>query len=552
MKRHILTIAVEDYFHVAALRGAILRKHWDRLEPRLERNIDEILGLLGRHDARGTFFVYGRIAELCPALIQRIVSAGHEVASRGFLPPASGFFQRDELVRELARSRQALEAAGANRILGYRSPRWLRPQDLWTLDLLAEHGYAYDSSINPVLRRFAAHPDLTRITHHRTASSAGIWELPISTVSLLGCRIAITGGNYIRQLPHGMLSHLVARRDAHDADPQVFYFMPWEIDRAQPHIQGISRLQRVRHYRNLGKTRWVLQSYLERYRFCSIAEHLGLALEQPPAAARAPEILPFAAPAPQTGAARGEPISIVVPMFNEATNITYLRRTLLEFRRRVDGRYRTHFVLVDDASSDNTHALAEDQFADVADCRILRHERNRGVAAAIMTGIRGAPTEIVCSIDCDGSYDPVDLESMLPLIADADMVTASPYHPEGAVINVPGWRLLLSKTLSRIYSAILHSRIHTYTSCCRIYRRSVIVDLPLRHDGFLGVAEMLIELKRAGGRIAEYPATLESRLFGESKMKVGRTIRGHLGLIKEVVLAQRTGASDRRSRGAAA
>ena len=60
-------------------------------------------------------------------------------------------------------------------------------------------------------------------------------------------------------------------------------------------------------------------------------------------------------------------------------------------------------------------------------------------------------------------------------------------------------------------------------------------SLELRNGGFLGTAEMLIRLKLAGGRIVEGPATLESRLLGESKMTVARTIRGHLGLLARLV-----------------
>ncbi|HEV3028975.1 MAG TPA: glycosyltransferase, partial [Planctomycetota bacterium] len=146
---------------------------------------------------------------------------------------------------------------------------------------------------------------------------------------------------------------------------------------------------------------------------------------------------------------------------------------------------------------------------------------------------------IVASMDCDCSYDPNDLEAMFPLIASADLVTASPYHPDGAVFNVPRWRLFLSRTLSWMYSAILKGTIHTYTSCFRVYRKSAVENLPVRQGGFLGIAEMLIRLRLAGGRIIEYPTTLESRLFGESKMKILRTIGRHLGLLYELITTPR-------------
>ena len=113
-------------------------------------------------------------------------------------------------------------------------------------------------------------------------------------------------------------------------------------------------------------------------------------------------------------------------------------------------------------------------------------------------------------------------------------MTASPYHPQGKVFNVPPWRLFLSRTLSGMYSSLLKCSIQTYTSCFRVYRKSSMAGLVIKQGGFLGVAEMLIRLRLAGGRITEYPTTLESRLFGESKMKILRTIGKHLGLLREL------------------
>ena len=59
-----------------------------------------------------------------------------------------------------------------------------------------------------------------------------------------------------------------------------------------------------------------------------------------------------------------------------------------------------------DASRDGTWDLLHRLFGARSDTTLLRHDRNRGVAAAILTGLRAAGTEIVCSIDCDCTYDP--------------------------------------------------------------------------------------------------------------------------------------------------
>jgi hypothetical protein len=125
---------------------------------------------------------------------------------------------------------------------------------------------------------------------------------------------------------------------------------------------------------------------------------------------------------------------------------------------------------------------------------------------------------------------------MLPLLTEnVDLVTASPYHKNGGVRNVPEWRLFLSKGASFLYSRVLRSKLSTYTSCFRIYRRSSVVNLPIEQKGFLGVAEMLGRLDLSGGKIVEHPSVLEVRLFGFSKMKTLRTIFGHLTLLSNLL-----------------
>jgi polysaccharide deacetylase family protein (PEP-CTERM system associated) len=534
LRKQVLTVNVEDYFHVWAIRNsdAIRRKHWDRLDPRLDASLQASLDLLRAHDAKATFFVFGCIAETHPDLIERIMAGGHEVASRGFWPRSLHGLGRAEFVDDLGRAKLALERAGSNAIVGYRSPVWIGPDHLWMLEALSEAGYKYDSSVNPILRRFADQPKYFGFQQMELEGGL-IWEIPITTAGVLGVRIAISGGNYLRQLPHGVLSRAVAARAKGD-EPLVFYFMPWELDVAQPHISGLSLMSSLRQYRNLRKTRWVLERYLETYSFHSISDELSLPHEPIPPEARPPRLPEVASdPAPES-VQRGE-ATLVVPIFNEEQNVRYLHRTLSGFRKKLSRRYRLHLVLVDDASTDGTFKLLQEHFGNQPDTKVVRHPHNRGVAAAILTGLREAPTDIVCSIDCDCSYDPDDLAHMLPMIADADMVTASPYHPRGSVLNVPPWRLFLSKSLSRIYSAVLSERSYTYTSCCRVYRKSSFENFTPRNTGFLGVAETLIDLKRRGGKVVEYPATLESRIFGESKMRVARTIGRHLGLIASLI-----------------
>jgi hypothetical protein len=139
-------------------------------------------------------------------------------------------------------------------------------------------------------------------------------------------------------------------------------------------------------------------------------------------------------------------------------------------------------------------------------------------------------------MDCDCTYDPHELGPMVALLTPGvDMVTASPYHAQGKVLNVPEWRLFLSRTLSKMYGMVLHHKLATYTACFRVYRRSVVAEVPLSRSGFIGVAELLGRLDLNGSSIIEFPTTLEVRIIGRSKMKILKTMAGHLRLIVELI-----------------
>lgn len=231
------------------------------------------------------------------------------------------------------------------------------------------------------------------------------------------------------------------------------------------------------------------------------------------------------------------PVTIVVPLFNETQGIPHLAQALSRLDRALQPRYATTYLLIDDGSTDATVATAQECFADWPNVRILKHPENRGIARAIETGLRAAQTEFVCSLDADCTYDPLVLRPMLRLLEEgADLVTASPYHPLGKVEQVPAWRLVLSRGASLLYRTVLRTRLHTFTSCCRAYRRSVVVNLLLRQGGFAGIAELLARLVLEGGTVAEQPAVLRVRRYGQSKLRILRAVLAHCRLLTELAV----------------
>ena len=530
-KKHLLTVLVEDYFHVGAFENLIQQRNWSRFETRYEQNTHKTLDLLDSLDTKATFFVLGWIGEQNPKLVREIVSRGHEVASRGFYHRSLKNLTTEEFREDLRKTNRILEDAGGQKVIGYRAAEKLNyEKDEWIFDVLAEEGFFYDASFLPT----KADEKSKRFAHQIHTGGKAVWEFPYSTRNLGIGLLPIAGGNYFRQIPYTLMRRAVQDWTQRYDEPFVMYFHVWELDAEQPRINAASVYNRIRHYRKLDKMEWIIKEILQKYEFCDTAEFLGLKHElritnYELQAEKA--ILEIQNPKSKIQ----NPITIVIPCYNEQETLPYLANTLRSLETELSENYKPEFIFIDDRSKDKTFNKLNELFSQKENVKIIRHDTNQGVAAGIMTGIKAAQTAIVCSMDCDCTYDPHELLKMLPLLTeDVDLVTASPYHKAGGVRNVPEWRLFLSKGASWLYRRTLRAKLATYTSCFRVYRRSSVVNLPIKEKGFLGVAEMLGRLDLQGGKIVEFPAILEVRLFGFSKMKTVRTIFGHLKLLSRL------------------
>ena len=536
----LLTVSLEDYFHVGAFESLIPRGQWYRFESRIEQGAARTLDLLDECAVSATFFVLGIVAERFPELVRSVRERGHEVASKGYQHRSIRELSPAALADDLQRAREAIEHASGERVVGCRVSGWLTPQDAWALDVMGDEGYRYDSSMRPFLRSHATVPATRRAYEHRVDAHRSIWEIPVSSATVLGCDLPIAGGNWLRQLPAPLIRRGLAGLERDVTSPLVFYFHSWELDPDQPRIDAASPLARLRHYRNLHRMPEILRHHLQQRRFTSVREWLGVAAElaapasiasspRTSGAQRAPALVPPARSLPRVA------VSLVIPCYNEERALPYLANTLRRLEESLGSAYDLRFLVVDDGSTDGTLELVRTLFADWANVSVLRHRRNRGLAAAFQTGMLASTTEIVCSMDCDCTYDPHELARMIPrLRAGIDVVVASPYHPDGSARRIPLWRRTLARSLASLYRAVLRQPLYTYTSSFRVYRRSKLLLLDVRRGGFIGVTEMLARLDLSGATIVEHPVTLDSRIFGRSRLQIARGIVGHVGLLAEL------------------
>jgi polysaccharide deacetylase family protein (PEP-CTERM system associated) len=540
-KTHILTIALEDYFHAPAFRGVIGQKSWGRFETRYEESTSSALILLAQSKSRATFFVGPWLAQKCPDVLREIVRQGHEIGLSGDRGAGFRTIPPMEFREKLRRARATVEESCGHEVLGYRrSDVLLKPKHLEGLEVLAQEGFLYDSSMSPMAWGFMREP-WRRFVHKHQFASSSIWEFPLSSQSLGGLMIPFAGGNYFRQYPERAVRWFTRHWDAAHEHPLVLYFRIWDLDPMQPRIHTGSLVRDLRHYRNGEQIVRILTELFDNYRFDSIAGTLHRTQQVAAVPARPKQkIALLSKTAARRAAHNRTPISVIIPCYNEEASIPYLVRSLDELKAELAADYDVQFILVDDGSSDSTWFRLEQTFGARNDSLLLHHDCNRGVAGAVLTGLQHA-REIACSMDCDCSYDPRELKPMLGLLTDGvDLVTASPYHPRGHVSNVPAWRIGLSRGASVLYRIVTGRKLYTFTSCLRVYRRSAALSTPLENSGFLGIAELAGKFALGGKEIVEHPATLELRLFGRSKMKTARTICGHLDLLASLAWSRLT------------
>lgn len=472
--RQALAIDASEWFLDPAWRTHVSPRHWRRLSRRAGIVVRELAKACEQCSVCATWFVSGELAAAEPALLRQLVAAGHELALAGVAAaPLDEVLpaDREGLVASWRRERAAIEQVSGVTVRGFRAAWPVRAGEGWWRSHLLAAGLTYD------------------------ATAAG----------------GVT----------------MARGFAGDAVPAPA-IAAWRFDPGQPRLAGLPKNVFAAHYDQL-RPAGAFAPEVPRAAG-TIAGALGLPAAGPPPA-RAPEPVE-ARPATHPGVPR---LAIVVPLKDEEAGVPSLLVELDNVARALADVAACEFVFVDDGSTDRTWSLLQQGAAARAGVRLVQHAQNRGVAAAIRTGIAATDAALVASIDGDLSYDPMELRAMLPLAAEAELVIASPYHPRGGVRNVPGWRLMLSRTLSAAYRRLLGKPVFTWTSCFRVYRRAAVADLPLDNPGFLGVAELLVRVLRAGGRVVEHPCVLEARLLGFSKMRVLRTIRGHLGLLWRVM-----------------
>lgn len=262
-----MSVDVEEHFQVGAFENTIRREDWPRWDSRVVRNTECALQLFADKGVSATFFTLGWVAEREPALIRRIVENGHEIANHGYAHDRVHTFTPESFRADIRKARALIEDAAGAEVKGYRAPSFsIGSGNRWALEVLAEEGYAYSSSVAPIRHDHYGWPEAPRFPHRPVAGSDMI-EVPVTTVEYAGRRMACGGGGFFRLLPYGLSEWAIDRVNRIEGEATVFYFHPWEIDPEQPVVPGAPLKSRIRHYTNLDVMEAKLARLLDRFRW---------------------------------------------------------------------------------------------------------------------------------------------------------------------------------------------------------------------------------------------------------------------------------------------
>lgn len=270
--RNVLSVDVEDYFHVEAFSHIVGRADWDSYPSRVETNTRRLLDLMDEAGVKATCFILGWVAERKPHLVQEIVRRGHEPACHSYWHRLIFRLSPAEFREDTIRAKDCIEQAAGEPVYGYRAPTFsITEKSSWAPEILAELGFRFDSSIFPVKHDIYGVPHAPRAPFRLETPCGPIAEYPMSTFRFwTAANLPVGGGGYLRIFPY-WYTNAGVRRAWREGLPIITYVHPWEIDPEQPRI-AVHLRSRLRHYTNLAKTAGRLRKLLSIAPFSSFRD----------------------------------------------------------------------------------------------------------------------------------------------------------------------------------------------------------------------------------------------------------------------------------------
>jgi polysaccharide deacetylase family protein (PEP-CTERM system associated) len=268
--KSIMSVDVEDWFHILEAASAPDISQWNSLPSCVERNFRKLLDLFSEKNVRVTCFFLGYVAEKYPHLVKEALNRGHEIASHGYAHRLIYTMTPHAFLEDARKSKGILESISGQFVRGYRAPGFSVTADTpWFFEKLLEAEYQYDSSVFPAPRQHGG-LNTSKYSPHMVAEK--LMEFPITVAKVLGKRFCFFGGGYLRLFPYPVVRQM-CRKVLGENRPVVFYIHPREIDPDHPRLSlGLTRT--FKSYVNLKTTEPKLRNILDEFQVTTFAEFI--------------------------------------------------------------------------------------------------------------------------------------------------------------------------------------------------------------------------------------------------------------------------------------
>ena len=229
-------------------------------------------------------------------------------------------------------------------------------------------------------------------------------------------------------------------------------------------------------------------------------------------------------------------LTICIPLFNEEEGVHNLYKELINEIENIQEYVDLKIILVNDGSTDSTQTLLEKFFKENI-FEIVAHKNNLNLDGFLKTSLSLCNTDYIAFLDSDCTYSPKIISEMLNYLDEnLDVISASPWHPQGSVVGLSKSRVFISKSANFVYRTIMNKKIYTSSSILKIYKYETIKDIQIKSKGFVAITELYCKTLLKKSMFLEFPCKLNIRIFGSSKIQFTATVISHLKFMLHLIL----------------
>jgi polysaccharide deacetylase family protein (PEP-CTERM system associated) len=264
----ILTVDLEEWFHILDIDFIADPNKWGVLEVRIFDNTYRILDILKGREIKATFFVLGWIAKKYPDLIRYISDQGHEIGTHSqnhiLIYKSNPQLFRNDIIESI----DTIQSIINKKVVAFRAPGFsIKRDSLWALRILSEIGVLFDSSIFPATRTHGGIKDF-QISQPFLFNIGGtlIKEFPINVYKVGLVKIPFSGGGYFRLLPFNIFKYFTNK-----SNYIMTYFHPRDFDPNQPIIKEIPALRKITYYYGLNNSLCKFTKMIDQFKFINLS-----------------------------------------------------------------------------------------------------------------------------------------------------------------------------------------------------------------------------------------------------------------------------------------